>query len=149
MDNNIYLFDSTVKYNVTLLDRELTEEEKVKLEKITKALNMKELVEKNASLKQFGANLSGGQKLKISIARALFKNTELLILDEPTASLDKDSEELLCNLLSKIQATVLIVTHRPEILKICNKVYEINEENQVIKVKDNTEKGGREYENKI
>lgn len=140
LDNNIYLFNGTIEYNITLLERELTLNEKQKLKEIAESLDMKELLESRIDLRQFGNNISGGQRLKISIARALFKNSELLVLDEPSASLDKDSEKILCRVLSKSKVTTLIITHRTEILDICDKIYEITNSNVVIEVNKKSER---------
>jgi ATP-binding cassette subfamily B protein len=66
-----------------------------------------------------GITLSGGQKQLIAIARALYCNPKLLILDEATASMDRESEQFVINLLKRIQAqmAIIFVTHRLHILK--------------------------------
>lgn len=66
-----------------------------------------------------GIALSGGQKQLIAIARALYCNPKLLILDEATASMDRESEQFVINLLKRIQAqmAIIFVTHRLHILK--------------------------------
>lgn len=69
-----------------------------------------------------GLGLSEGQLQRISIARALCSNNPVLLLDESTSALDpRTEEELLFNLRSMTDRTVLIVTHRTNVLKICNK----------------------------
>lgn len=72
-----------------------------------------------------GLKISGGQIQRIGIARALYINPEFLILDEPTSSLDDDSEkqiyETIKNLKNKV--TVLIISHKFNISKICDRVY--------------------------
>lgn len=149
LDNNIYLFNNSVKYNIVLSERKLTSNEEIKLDKISKLLKLEEFLRDNKILTQFGGNMSGGQRLKISIARALFRSSELLIFDEPAASLDEESENILCEILSNIEITTLIVTHRTKILDICDKVYKIDKNSKIVKIKDITEKGGGEYENQI
>src|SRR5262249_39815646 len=61
-----------------------------------------------------GGKLSGGQRQRIAIARALVRQPRLLILDEPTASLDPESERQLCDTLSEIarNTTILAISHR-------------------------------------
>lgn len=76
-----------------------------------------------------GAGLSEGQMQRIAIARALYTDAPILILDEATSALDSDTEsKLLSNLKQLTDKTVLIVTHRPEALKICNRRFEFSKE---------------------
>ena len=138
VDNNTYLFDGSINYNITLKN-DLTNSELKNLENIALMLDIKYLIDKEIDVKQFGANLSGGEKLKICIARALFRKPNLLILDEPTSALDDYSEDLFCNLLKNINVTTILVTHRKKlmdmsdrILKISdNKIFEINKESEI------------------
>jgi ATP-binding cassette subfamily B protein len=76
-----------------------------------------------------GARLSVGQKQCIAIARALLRNPEILILDEPTAPLDSDSEASLIETLCRLarDRIVLLVAHRPEILAACGTVNFVND----------------------
>lgn len=69
-----------------------------------------------------GLGLSEGQMQRIAIARAVFSDNPVLMLDESTSALDEKTEEqLLCNLRAMTDKTVLIVTHRTAVLKICSK----------------------------
>lgn len=75
-----------------------------------------------------GAGLSEGQMQRIAIARAVFSDNPILLLDESTSALDEKTEkQLLGNLSSMTDKTVLIVTHRPAVLEICNRVIVMNE----------------------
>lgn len=138
VDNNQYLFDGSINYNITLKN-DLTNSELKNLENIALMLDIKYLIDKEIDVKQFGTNLSGGEKLKICVARALFRKPNLLILDEPTSALDDYSEDLFCNLLKNINVTTILVTHRKKlmdmsdrILKISdNKIFEINKEREI------------------
>ena len=71
-----------------------------------------------------GSQLSGGQKQRLSLARAHASNPPLLLLDEPTASLDIESEEKICETLNNLRGKVssLIVSHSENVLKICDRV---------------------------
>ena len=78
-----------------------------------------------------GMKLSGGQRQRISLARAIICKPELLILDEPTSSLDKESEELIFDSLKKISkfTTIILITHDSKIIKLADKIYFINDGN--------------------
>jgi len=76
-----------------------------------------------------GINLSGGQKQMIAIARALYAKPQLLILDEATAAMDRESEQFVLQLLKKHQHKmgIIFITHRLHILKnLCQRIYIIN-----------------------
>ena len=82
----------------------------------------------DTKLGERGAGFSEGQIQRIAIARALFSSHPILILDEATSALDEDTEEkLLETLRSQTDRTVIIVTHRKSVLKICNQEYHIPE----------------------
>ncbi len=63
-----------------------------------------------------GLNLSGGQKQLVALARVLYQNPQLLLLDEPTAAMDRNMEQFVLNLLLKLkkQMGIILVTHRPK-----------------------------------
>lgn len=73
-----------------------------------------------------GIQLSGGQKQRLGLARAIYGNPNLLILDEPTSNLDKQGEQELLNTLLRIKkdnaCTCIMVTHKPELLQSMDKV---------------------------
>lgn len=77
-----------------------------------------------------GSGLSEGQIQRIAIARAIYSNAPILLLDEATSSLDeKNEKQLLENIKNMTNKTVLIVTHRPAALEICNKNVHFEENN--------------------
>jgi ATP-binding cassette subfamily B protein len=80
-----------------------------------------------------GAGLSEGQMQRLAIARAVYSDHPILLLDEATSALDEETEkQLLHNLRAMTDKTVLIVTHRPAILKICDRQIDFSE-NQTAK----------------
>ena len=81
----------------------------------------------NREITNLGSNFSGGQLQKIGIARALYMNSELLILDEPTSSLDDESEKLIYSTLKNLKKkiTIIIISHKRNIQDICDTVYEL------------------------
>ena len=74
-----------------------------------------------------GMRLSGGQRQRIGIARALYKKSEIIILDEATSSLDNETESYVMNGLEGIPGniTLIIIAHRLSTLKSCSKVFEV------------------------
>ena len=83
----------------------------------------------NTIIGERGINLSGGQRQRIGIARALYKNPDIIILDEATSSLDLDTEKKLIDTIQDIKSgkTIIIISHRASTLKICDKIYEIKD----------------------
>ena len=70
--------------------------------------------------------MSGGQRQRIGLARAIYKNSEILILDEATSALDSKTENsIIEEIYSLKNITLIMVTHRPRVLDKCNKIFEI------------------------
>ena len=78
-----------------------------------------------------GVNISGGQKQRIGLARALYRQPELLILDEATSALDYKTEREVMKAVESLSKnlTVIIVAHRLETLKNCDMIIELNNDN--------------------
>ena len=82
----------------------------------------------SSSLGESGIKISGGQKQRIAIARALYHNKSILILDESTSNLDSKTETKIIDLLKRISSeiSIIIISHKKSSLKQCNIIYEIN-----------------------
>ena len=80
-----------------------------------------------------GIKLSGGQRQRIAIARALYKQREILVLDEATSALDEETEKAIIDsiLKSSNKMTILMVTHRLKNLQNCNRVFKINSKGNI------------------
>jgi subfamily B ATP-binding cassette protein MsbA len=76
-----------------------------------------------------GSTLSGGQKQRIAIARALLRDAPIVILDEPTAHLDQETEELLVQEFLRIchDRTMIVITHRESLLRLVSRVYRVKD----------------------
>ena len=75
-----------------------------------------------------GIQLSGGQRQRINIARAIYKNRKIMILDESTSALDVETEKRVINSIMKHKkdCTIIMITHRPRTLNFCNRIFEVS-----------------------
>jgi ABC-type multidrug transport system fused ATPase/permease subunit len=82
---------------------------------------------KDTALGERGNRLSGGQQQRVGIARALYKQPDILILDEATSALDEDSENAILKTIStfKNNLTIIIVSHKESVLNYCEKIYRL------------------------
>ena len=125
------LFDSSILDNI-ILDN--SNNKKVNLIALNKAINISQLTQiikklpngYNTLIGDGGIRLSGGQSQRIGIAKAIYKNSEILILDEFTSSIDYETENtILTKIISEYKhKTILIVSHRTNTLKYCDKIIE-------------------------
>ncbi|PHU39120.1 ATP-binding cassette, subfamily B [Pseudobutyrivibrio sp. AR14] len=113
---DVLLFDDTVMENIRLGRKDATDEEVIAA---AKAACCEEFIDKlpegyNTRIGENGSTLSGGERQRISIARALLKNAPIVLLDEATASMDAESENLVQDALSVLlkNKTVIVIAHR-------------------------------------
>lgn len=85
-----------------------------------------------------GGKLSGGQKQRLGLARAIFRNKEILVLDEATSALDLKTETLIMKNIKSISQnnTVIIISHRLSTLDFCDKIYEVKNKKLKLLKKD-------------
>lgn len=107
------LFNGTVKENIEM-GRKV---EKGEFEKAVYNADLTELIEsfsakENTIISEDGSNISGGQKQRLCIARAILKQPKVILLDEPTSSLDNVSEGRIMEHLFRMESTVIVVAHR-------------------------------------
>ena len=128
---NIYLNDESIKKNIAFTSEETLIDEKKVLDAAKKS-KLLELVQNkkdklNFRIGERGNILSGGQKQRLGIARALYNNSEILVLDEFTSALDETTEKEIMKEISifKGQKTIILSTHKPSILKYCDRIYDI------------------------
>ena len=76
-------------------------------------------------MSQSKINLSTGQKQRLGIARALFKDSELIVLDEATNGLDRFTEDKILKYLKKLskEKIIIIISHKKQTLKLCDEIY--------------------------
>ncbi|MDE7017213.1 MAG: ABC transporter ATP-binding protein/permease [Lachnospiraceae bacterium] len=128
---SVYLADSSIRRNVAFGIRE----SEIDDEKVWKALEMAQLKPFVETLKngletqvgEWGVKFSGGQRQRIAIARALYSDPDILIMDEATAALDNETEQAVMESIEALQGikTLIIVAHRLTTIRKCDKIYEI------------------------
>ena len=123
------LFTGTIEYNLKIGNESATEDDLIKACKIA---HIHEFIKNlpngyQSWLGECGIKLSGGEKQRICIARALIKNAKILILDEPTSELDMNSEEIILrNLKNNIKNNIIIIiTHRKKVLDYSDSILEL------------------------
>ncbi len=121
------IFPMTIKENILIGNPNASEEEIISA---AQTANCWEFIQKlpqeiNSTVSEKGNSLSGGQRQRISIARAILKNSEILILDEPTSALDKESEKLVNNAITKISEnkTIISIAHRLTTIQNYDKIF--------------------------
>ncbi len=130
---NIYLSDSTILENIAFgvpykeidFDRVVESAEKAQVSSFIDGLTEKY----NTKVGERGIRLSGGQKQRIGIARALYKDANILVLDEATSALDNATElEVMTSIVNlSEELTIFLIAHRLTTLKGCDKVIELND----------------------
>jgi ATP-binding cassette, subfamily B, bacterial PglK len=128
VSQSVNIFNETIYKNISynLNDKESVDTIR-KIKNILVSLNLNEFLKKNKTLDEFGKTVSGGQLQRIAIARAFFKNSEIIIFDEPTRNLDKKNEKALLHIIKKLKKNKIIIyiSHNKESLKICDKIIKI------------------------
>ena len=121
------LFNSSIKENILLGDN--SEDADERLKKSISIANAQEFIDEfeeklNYNVGDNGSNLSGGQKQRIAIARAVYSNCPILILDEATSSLDSKSEKLVQNAIDKLMVdkTSIVIAHRLSTIQNADKI---------------------------
>lgn len=129
---SIFLADDTLSRNIAFG----VPDELIDVDKVYKAIESAQLLEVVANLPngiesrvgERGILLSGGQRQRVGIARALYHEREILILDEATAALDHETEKLVTDAINALsgQKTLIMIAHRLTTVEKCDRVYELN-----------------------
>lgn len=132
VSQDIFIMDTTLAENIVLA-------ENIDYERLNMAIeraSLKELVESlpmglHSRIGDGGCRLSGGERQRVAIARALYKMADVLLLDEPTSSLDKKTENDITETLEhpsfrEQNMTIVIISHRESMLNICDRVIDLS-----------------------
>jgi len=127
-----FLMESSIQDNITL------GEENFDMQRLRYAIeqaSLQQLVDSlpegiDTKIGERGSRLSGGQRQRIGIARALYKQTKILVLDEATSALDNDTEREVTEAIYRLadtDITMFIIAHRISTLRNCDRIYELRE----------------------
>lgn len=121
----VYIFNDTVASNIAF-GHEFNEEKVNYVLRQAHALDFVESLEDGiyTKLDEFGTNLSGGQRQRIAIARALYKDPQILIFDEATSALDNESESIISKVLDEVSKNriTFVIAHRLSTIKNADKI---------------------------
>jgi ABC-type bacteriocin/lantibiotic exporter with double-glycine peptidase domain len=129
---HIFLADTSIAQNIAF-GRPESQLDMVRIKQVAEQAHLTEFIESTSNgydtmVGERGIRLSGGQRQRIGIARALYKQADLLVLDEATSALDPITEEAITASLAKLNPslTVVMVSHRPSALKNCHRVHRLD-----------------------
>jgi ATP-binding cassette, subfamily B, bacterial PglK len=135
---NIYLSDGTIEENIAFgIPKDRIDYKRV--DKAAKQAQIAELIESwqegyQTLVGERGIRLSGGQRQRIGIARALYKDADVLIFDEATSALDNETELAVMESIEGLgrELTILIIAHRLTTLKSCDQIVKLDKNNAII-----------------
>lgn len=126
VNQHTFLFNETVEYNISYGRPDASEREIVEA---AKAANAHEFISRlpegyRTTIGEGGLRLSGGERARVALARALLKNAPILILDEATASLDSESERLVQDAVDRLMEnrTTLVIAHRLSTIRAADRI---------------------------
>ena len=126
VSQDVILFDDTIKSNILYGNSSASDEEIVAACKFAAAQDFIEKLPNKYEtiIGENGIKLSGGQKQRLSIARAILKNSSIILLDEATSSLDSDSETVIQKAIENLtkNKTTIIIAHRLSTIMNCDKI---------------------------
>ena len=130
VDQNTTLFDDTIFNNIKYARPEAKDEEVFAAAKMSMSLDFIENLENGfeTMIGENGLRLSGGEKQRISIARAFLKKSKIILLDEATSSLDSDTEDKIQKALSEliINKTTIVIAHRLSTILNSDNIYVVD-----------------------
>jgi ATP-binding cassette subfamily B protein len=128
---SIFLNNATILENIAIAE----DPKEINLEKVKQSAKIAQIdsfIESlpnkyNEKVGERGVKLSGGQRQRLGIARALYRNANLIILDEPTNALDTETEKKVMDSITNLEVTIIMISHSDTSLKYFNKVIDLND----------------------
>jgi ABC-type multidrug transport system fused ATPase/permease subunit len=119
-----YIPQDTRLFNRTVLDNILYGTDKTKTDALDliRLYNIQQLPDLDRYAGKYGEMLSGGQKQLVHLLRCLLKDTPIIVLDEPTASVDWETKQDILSILRNIHKTIVIVSHDPDVMTCCHRL---------------------------
>lgn len=132
----VYLIDGSILDNIMVgIEQSVIDYKKLefsfRIAELTDFINTLELGF-NAPVGENGAYLSGGQIQRIGIARAIYRQSKIIVFDESTSALDIDTEKKILNNIKKLGITVIFISHSSRILSFCDKQFNVEKNSLVI-----------------
>lgn len=126
----VFLLDDSLICNISLSDKNDSNLSKVM--EVAKQARLLELISRlpnglDTKIGESGVRVSGGERQRIALARALYYNQDVIIMDEATSALDTDTEKKVINEISKLKVnkTLILIAHRVTTLKNCDMIYKL------------------------
>ena len=130
VDQNTTLFDDTIFNNIIYAKPDATQEEVFEASRLSMSEDFIKKLDKgfNTLVGENGIRLSGGERQRISIARAFLRKSKIILLDEPTSSLDSETEDKIQLALKKLteNKTTIVIAHRLSTIQNSNKIFVID-----------------------
>ncbi|MEO1020117.1 MAG: ABC transporter ATP-binding protein [Pseudomonadota bacterium] len=125
------VFHATIFENIQLYDSNISKEDVVRALELARAWDFVQAMPDGLDtlLGDRGETISGGQRQRLALARALVVRPKLMILDEVTSALDPENEQLIVEALRDLaqEVAILAITHRPAILEVATRIYEVRD----------------------
>ena len=131
LPQKVFLLEDSIRNNI-IFGNSVNQNSEQKIQDIIKKTNLEYLIDKfkdgiDTKLSEMGKNLSGGEIQRIGLARTLYRESNVLICDEPTTGLDNQNVEIILKMLNNIskEKMIILVSHEKILEKICDVCIEV------------------------